>query len=264
MAEKSLQWFDSHCHIHEDPDPRELITQGVAEGLGGVVLVGTTYKTTKQALNVAAALRVEFADISIGATAGIHPHDAGDALVNSMADFESFVESSLRPSLCAIGECGLDFFYDYSDRDSQRKVFLRQIDLANRSKLPLVIHTRDAWDETFAILSTNAETPIIFHCFTGGPAELERCLEFDSYVSFSGIVTFKKSQDNAEAALVCPVERMLVETDSPYLTPVPLRGNRNVPQNVALVGQFIAKLKEIDVRELAAVTSNNARTAFSI
>jgi TatD DNase family protein len=135
--------------------------------------------------------------------------------------------------------------------------------LAHQFQLPLIIHTRDAWDDTFDILRAEG-TPeqTIFHCFTGGPDEARRCLDIGAFLSFSGIVTFKTAQDVAEAATLCPLDRILVETDSPYLAPVPHRGRTNQPANVAVVGTHVADLKHINPAEMARVTTHNACIAF--
>ncbi|MDA8118416.1 MAG: TatD family hydrolase [Actinomycetota bacterium] len=258
------RWFDSHCHAHEDEDPAATAAEGLENGLVGMMLIGTTAATTERAIKVATELRPRFPQLSIAATAGIHPHDADEALAGSWEAFTRMVVEAPAGVLAGIGECGLDFYYDYSDRNAQREIFLRQIELANSLSLPLVIHTREAWDDTFELLREHSRTRIVFHCFTGGPAELKRCLEFDSLISFSGIVTFKSAAENAEAATLCPTERMLVETDSPYLTPVPYRGKPNKPHFVSLVGEFIAARRGMDPAELAAVTAANARAVFGL
>ncbi len=264
MPVSANAWFDSHCHIHEDPDPAKTLAECVENDISGLVLIGTTLATSRLALQVADQLKSGFPGVALAATGGIHPHDAAEALTDHFADFEKLITTASGSSLRAIGECGLDYFYDYSDRVSQREVFIRQIELANQLSLPLVIHTRDAWEETFSILADFAATPIIFHCFTGGVDELNRILEFESVVSFSGIVTFKNSAINAEAAKACPLDRMLIETDSPYLTPVPFRGQKNLPYFVSQIGQFIAGLKGMDPKTVADATKLNAMRVFSI
>jgi TatD DNase family protein len=163
----------------------------------------------------------------------------------------------------AVGEAGLDYYYDHSPRDHQRIAFAEQIAIAHEMNLPLIIHTRDAWDETFDILEAETvPTRTIFHCFTGGPDEARRCLDLGAYLSFSGIVTFKSATDVAEAAVLCPPDRLLVETDSPYLAPVPRRGQANRPENVTLVGTHIAHLRNMQPVDVAHLTSHNARIAF--
>jgi TatD DNase family protein len=163
----------------------------------------------------------------------------------------------------AVGECGLDFHYDHSPRDTQRSVFVEQIQLAHTLELPLVIHTREAWAETFEILRAEGVPPqTIFHCFTGGAAEAEDCLRLGAFLSFSGIVTFKTATDVQDAARLCPLDRLLVETDSPYLAPLPHRGKPNQPANVALVGEFIAGLRGEDAEVIAAATVAATCLAF--
>ena len=162
-----------------------------------------------------------------------------------------------------MGEAGLDYYYEHSPREAQRAAFADQIQIAHQRNLPLVIHTRDAWDETFDILrAESVPERVIFHCFTGGPDEARRCLELGAFLSFSGIVTFKNATGVAEAARMCPNDRVLVETDSPYLAPVPHRGRTNQPAHVADVGRFVADLRNSAVDEFAALTSANARIAF--
>ena len=175
----------------------------------------------------------------------------------------SIVDLVTAARVVAIGEAGLDYYYDHSPRDVQRIAFAEQIQLAHQLDLPLIIHTRDAWDETFDILRGEAAPKqIIFHCFTGGPDEAQRALDIGAFLSFSGIVTFPSASDVADACVICPTDRILVETDSPYLSPVPLRGRTNQPANVAVVGHHVAKLKGLDPTEFAILTSANARIAF--
>jgi TatD DNase family protein len=165
----------------------------------------------------------------------------------------------------AIGECGLDYHYDLSPRPQQREAFAAQVELALRHRLALVVHTREAWDETFDILASVGVPPgTIFHCFTGGAGEARRALDLGAWLSFSGIVTFKNAGDVRAAAALCPLERLLVETDSPYLAPVPFRGQQNSPRLVPVVGAAVAAVKGIDVAEVEAASWANAETAFGL
>ena len=162
-----------------------------------------------------------------------------------------------------VGECGLDYFYDHSPRPEQRVAFAAQIQLAHERSLPLVIHTRDAWEETFDILDAEGVPErTIFHCFTGGPAEARQCLQRGAYLSFSGIVTFKTATELHDAARLCPLERMLVETDSPYLAPVPHRGKANQPAYVTHVVQALSDLRSQPLDEVRSATVANACLAF--
>jgi TatD DNase family protein len=165
----------------------------------------------------------------------------------------------------AIGECGLDYHYDHSPRDVQRAAFAAQVALAHERGLPLVIHTREAWADTFAVLAAEG-TPAttVFHCFTGGPDEARRCLDLGAYLSFSGIVSFKTATDVRAAAALCPDENLLVETDAPYLAPVPHRGRRNEPAYLPAVGAALAAATGRDIEAVAALTDRNARVAFRL
>ncbi len=165
----------------------------------------------------------------------------------------------------AVGETGLDYYYDHSPREVQQRVFAEQIQLANDHRLALVIHSRDAWDDTFAVLA-DAGVPerTVLHCFTGGPDEARRALDIGATLSFSGIVTFKGAPEVQAAAAICPLDRLLVETDSPYLAPIPHRGRPNRPAWVPHVGQFIADLRDMPVGDLARATTDNAATFFAL
>jgi len=202
------------------------------------------------------------------ATIGLHPHDAVDGVDSLDAVLAAELGSDADPGdrvVVGIGECGLDYHYDHSPRPVQREAFALQIELAHRHDLALVIHTREAWDDTFDVLAA-AGVPqrTIIHCFTGGPDEARRCLDLGASLSFSGVVTFKNAQDVRDAAALCPPDRLLIETDSPFLTPVPHRGSPNEPARVPLVGAAIAQVKGMTTAEVAALTTANARTAFGI
>jgi TatD DNase family protein len=194
----------------------------------------------------------------VWATVGLHPHDA----VNGV---DSIVGLLGEPEVVAVGECGLDYYYDHSPRDVQRAAFATQIALANERSLPLVVHTRDAWDDTFDILRAEGmPASTIFHCFTGGPDEARVCLDLGGYLSFSGIVSFKTADALREAAALCPTDRLLVETDSPYLAPVPHRGRPNQPAYVPLVGAAVAAARNVAVEAIEHDSSMNAAIAFRL
>ena len=255
MRPRHLEWTDSHCHVHDAriPDGTEAAVQAAAEaGVTTLISVGCDRETSLAAIAVAEI------HPQVYATVGLHPHDAvnGVDTIVDLFDVEGIV---------AIGECGLDYYYDHSPREVQQRVFAEQIALANDRALPLVIHTRDAWDDTFAVLAdVGVPSRTVFHCFTGGPDEARRALDAGALLSFSGIVTFKGAPEVQAAAALCPLDRMLVETDSPYLAPVPHRGKPNRPAWVPHVGQHIADLRDIPVAEVAAATTANARNVFSL
>jgi TatD DNase family protein len=247
-------WFDTHCHVH---DPAfgggdAAVEAARRAGVGGMITVGCDRATSLAAIDVASR------HPDVWATVGLHPHDASRGI-------DSIVDLLDTDSIVAVGETGLDYHYDHSPRDVQRQVFAAQIQLAHERRLPLVIHTRQAWDDTFDILTAEG-TPerTVFHCFTGGPAEARRCLDAGASLSFSGIVTFKSAVELQEAATLTPLDRLVVETDSPYLAPVPHRGKPNQPEWVTLVGRFIADLRDMPTDELAAVTSANAARLFRL
>ena len=248
-----MEWIDTHCHVYDDKMPgedRASVANARDAGVVSMIVIGTDADTTRRALDIAARHDGVFA------TVGLHPHDAKNGV-------DTICEFLAEPFVVGIGECGLDYHYDHSDRAVQRKAFAEQIAIAHERDLPLVIHTRSAWDDTFAILDSEG-TPrrTIFHCFTGDVAEAEGCVARGAYLSFSGIVTFKTADDIRRAATWCPAERVLVETDAPYLAPVPHRGKPNEPALVSVVGEYVAGLRNIGVDECAQLTTGNARLAF--
>lgn len=247
-------WTDSHCHIPDDASGDEIVARAVASGVTRVIAVGTDRERSIAAISVAGR------HPGVSATVGLHPHEA-TAGSESIAD----LVDPASPVVVGVGECGLDFYYEHSPREAQRKAFAEQVQIAAERDLTLVIHTRDAWDETFDILQ--GETlpgRWVLHCFSGGPRELRRCLDLGGYVSFSGIVTFKKADDVRAAAAACPLERILVETDSPYLAPVPHRGKANEPAWVGIVGAAVGALRQLSPEAIAQATWDNATAAFRL
>ena len=247
------KFFDSHCHVHDERMPggtSAAIVEARNQFVVGMVTVGCDRPTSLAAIAVAAG------HDDVWATVGLHPHDA-------IQGVDTIVDLLDRPRVVAVGEAGLDYYYEHSPRDVQRNAFAEQIQLAHERKLPLIIHSRDAWDDTFDVLAAE-DTPelTVFHCFTGGAAEARRCLEIGAFVSFSGIVTFKSAVDVQEAALLVPLERMLIETDAPYLAPVPHRGRPNQPAFVSWTAQFIADLRDVPIGMLAWATTANAGVVF--
>ena len=282
-----LEWFDSHCHLQnefgspEGDGPVEphadrlaaTIARASEAGVTRLVCVGTGATSSAEAVALARAMRrpggpAVAEGVAMWATIGLHPHDAVDGVDSLDALLATELGDGTDPGdrvVVGIGECGLDYHYDHSPRPVQREAFALQIELAHRHDLALVIHTREAWDDTFAVLSA-AGVPerTIIHCFTGGPEEARRCLDLGASLSFSGVVTFKNAQDVRDAAALCPPDRLLIETDSPFLTPVPHRGSPNEPARVPLVGAAIAQVKGMTTAEVAAITTANTRAAFGI
>jgi TatD DNase family protein len=251
----TLRWTDSHCHLDDDGLPGgtdAALAAGRAVGVTAFVCVGT------DAARSAAAIAIAGTHADVWATVGLHPHDARHGVA-------TIVDLLHRPRVVAVGECGLDYHYDHSARDVQREAFAAQVALAHDCHLPLVIHTREAWADTLSILAAEGvpETTV-FHCFTGGPDEARRCLDLGAHLSFSGIVSFKTADDVRAAAALCPDDRLLVETDAPYLAPVPHRGRPNEPAYLPAVGAALAAATGRDIDAVAAVTDRNARIAFRL
>lgn len=199
----------------------------------------------------------------IFATVGVHPHEAKDA----PQDFDDRLVELARNARCvAIGECGLDFFYDHSPRDVQRTVFARQIAAARRARKPLVLHVRDAFDEALDVLTAEDARDVggVFHCFTGTWEQGRRALELGFYLSMPGVVTFKNAGELPEVARKSPIDRLLVETDAPYMAPVPHRGKRNEPAFVAHTAAFIAEVRGEDRLAFIEATGANARRLFGL
>ena len=246
-------WTDTHCHIHDDKmafSSDESLSRARDAGVERFVVIGCDTETCTQATALAAHHN------DVWATVGLHPHDATDGV-------DSIVPFINAPRVVGIGECGLDYYYEHSPRDVQMRAFAEQISLAHQHDLTLVIHTRDAWQDTFDVLDAEGmPTNTIIHCFTGGPNEARECVDRGAYLSFSGIVTFKNASELREAAILCPNDRILVETDSPFLAPVPHRGRPNEPAHVGIVGTAIADLRGTDSQEFAAITTANALRAF--
>lgn len=276
-------WFDSHCHLQEKylddggEGANEAVTavmrRAVDAGVSSLVCVGTDAVTSSQALALASAARAGSLGTGMPAawaTVGLHPHEAS----SGTAGISQLVKETVGAAggagdgaavLVAIGECGLDYHYDRSPRDVQRMAFAEQVALARRYDLALVIHAREAWDDLFDVLaSEGVPERTVLHCFTGGPVEARRCLDAGMFISFSGIVTFKNAPEVREAAALCPLDRLLVETDSPFLAPVPFRGKPNEPALVPLVGAVVAEVKGIDATEVASTSSAAASAAFSL
>jgi TatD DNase family protein len=246
-------WVDTHCHVYDPGEGRTVentIAAAREEHVVKMVCVGTARDTSIRANEIA------LANADIFSTVGVHPHDATDGT-------ESIRDLITRDKVVGIGECGLDYHYSHSPHDVQQRVFAEHIQLAHETDHTLVIHSRDAWEDTFRILDTEGmPSRVVFHCFTGGPAEALECTKRGGYLSFSGIITFKNAEDTRAALLEAPRDRVLIETDSPYLAPVPFRGKPNHPALVSLVGAKVAEVLGISEEEASKITTENALRAF--
>ena len=250
---------DSHCHLDYndfEDDFDEIILHMKENGITAALNAGNNVDSLDEQL----ALSEKFPFIYTAV--GVHPHNA-DEYPNITA--EDLVEKSKHKKIVAIGECGLDYYYDYSTKENQHRVFIEQIKAAQETGLPLIIHTRDADDDTISILSDyykKAPFSGEIHCFSGSKRLADFALSIGFYISASGIITFNKSSDLREIFMTVPMDRLLVETDSPFLAPVPLRGHRNEPANVRFVAEKLAQVKDVTFEEIAKVTSENFYNLF--
>ena len=256
-----MRLFDTHAHLHfsdfaEDLDA--VLDRARAAGVRGMVTIGTDRETNGAVVDLAKRLP------DVWATVGIHPHDAGEA---AEADFEALERVAREePRVVGFGEMGLDFFRNLSPPDAQRQAFRRQIDIARRVRKPLVIHCRDAYDETLALLAEEraGETGGVMHCFSGDVEIARRCLDLGLYISLAGPVTYKNARALPDVARFVPEDRLVVETDCPYLPPTPHRGKRNEPAFVALTAALVAELRKDDAERLCDALTANAATLFRI
>jgi TatD DNase family protein len=250
--------IDSHCHLDSsefDADREEVIARALDAGVEHMVAIGTGNGPP----DLEAGIRLADRYPQFYATVGIHPHDAAKA---GQADFDRLAELLSHPNVIALGEIGLDYHYDFSPRQTQTSAFVRQMEIAAAAKKPIVIHTREAWDDTAALLEQHWKPHGIggiMHCFSGGPIEARRALDLGFYLSFGGIVTFPKALDLQAAAKDSPANRILVETDAPYLAPVPKRGKRNEPALIVHTARKLAELRGQSLEEVSRMTSENFR-----
>jgi TatD DNase family protein len=254
-----MMLVDSHCHLDFPELASEragVLARARAAGIGTLLTISTKITEFETIRAIAES------DPDIWCTVGIHPHEAEPQPETSV---DRFVALTQHPKVVGIGEAGLDFYYDHSPRDRQRQVFLTQIRAAREAGVPLVVHTRDADADTAAILAEESQGGAlrgVLHCFSSGMDLAMRGVELGFYISFSGMVTFKKADALRDVVRAVPLERILVETDSPFLAPVPMRGKRNEPAFVVHTARAVAQLKEIDEAELAAATTANFYRLF--
>jgi TatD DNase family protein len=244
---------DSHCHLDDAKfagDLDDVIERAQAAGVTRLMAIGTG--DGPQDLETAIRLADRYPIFQ--ATVGVHPHDAAKATPDT---FDRLAPLLSHPKVLALGEIGLDYHYDFSPRDTQQSVFIRQLALARDAGKPVVIHTREAWTDTLQILREHGDGAGIFHCFTGGPGEARQALDLGFHLSFGGVLTFPKSEPLREAARLAPLDRILVETDAPYLAPVPHRGKRNEPAFLVETVRKLAEIRGITPDDAAQATTRN-------
>lgn len=252
--------FDSHCHLddsryHADRD--QVLTRAAEAGICYIVNPGADLETSRNAVDMAAR------HPNIYATVGVHPHDAKDMDEETLQFIEHLAG---KPKVVAIGEIGLDFHYDFSPRDVQRHWFIQQIRLAKRLRLPIVIHDREANQEVFDTLKAEKafDTGVLMHCYSGSAELAKQYLKHEAMLSIAGPITFSNARKTVEVVQSVPLEHLLIETDGPYLTPIPYRGKRNEPAYVRFVAEMIAEIKGISVEEVGEQTCRNAMGFFRI
>jgi len=275
-----MELIDTHCHLTDRAfaaDRDEVIARAWASGLVGLVCVGYDLRSSR------AALRLAGRDDRIRVAVGVHPHYAGEVLSGARAGLDAFVAElrglARHPKVVAVGETGLDFFRDLSPRQAQRDVFRRHIAVAQELDLPLIVHDRDAHAETVGILqesypvagghesagSPDGRQPAgVMHCFSGDTHMAKACLELGFAISFAGPITYPKSDRGREVALAVPADRILIETDCPYLPPQAHRGRRNEPAYVGEVARELAGVRRTTPEEMASATAANARRVFRL
>jgi TatD DNase family protein len=253
-------FIDSHCHLNYQglaEDQPAVLERARAAGVEAMLNISTRASEWDAVIGTAER------EHDVMASVGIHPHEAD---LHPDVQTETLVARAAHPKVVGIGETGLDYYYDHSDRERQRQCFRAHIAAARETGLPLIVHTRDAEADTFAILAEEmgkGAFPALIHCFTGTPGFAEQVLELGLYVSISGIVTFKKATELQETATAIPLERLLIETDSPFLAPVPHRGKTCEPAFVADTARFLAGLRGESIEALGEATSANFRRLFA-
>jgi TatD DNase family protein len=264
-------YTDSHCHLENkrfDTDRGEVFARALQAGVTTMLAIGNGDGPGTGTLNCAIKLAREHAGVY--ATVGIHPHEAALA---QQADFDELERLARDPKVIAWGEIGLDYYYDHSPREVQQRVFVQQMEMASAAKLPIIIHNRpsdnseNAWDDLFRLLRqhwTSSGLGGVLHCFTGTVEHARAALDLGFMLSFAGNITYPKAQNIRDAAAIAPMDRMFIETDSPYLAPIPHRGKRNEPAFVIEAARQIGELKKVSTEDVGRQTSDNFRRFFEL
>jgi TatD DNase family protein len=271
-----VELTDTHCHIQEiqgisgSPngvqskwakagitDPEPVITAAREADVTRLIAVGTTTADSELAVELAASKQ------QIWASIGIHPHEADGHLADQSL-LDRFTNLALRPEVVAVGECGLDYFYGYSTKENQERLLRLQLELASKYKLPLIFHVREAFEDFWPIFDEFSGVRGVIHSFSATTVELDQILKRGLYIGLNGIMTFTKQQEQLAAAKAVPLDRILLETDAPFLTPAPLRGKICEPKHVRITAEFLSQLRGESFADLTASTTHNARTLFGI
>lgn len=257
----AVSWIDAHCHLDSigEGDAAAIdsaIGRARAAGVDGMVTIGTDLPSSRAAAEIAGLRR------GVWAAVGVHPHEASSLDDAALGELMALATA---PKVVAIGEIGLDYYRDLSPRAVQQEAFRRQVAVAKALRIPVVIHMRDAHEDLFRMLEElGPPQGLVFHCFSGGPDHARRGLELGGYISFAGNISYKSAGDLRAAAAVVPPERLLVETDAPYLAPVPHRGRPNVPANVMDTLRFLADVRGVSAEDLEDQIEQNAAAVFGL
>ncbi len=252
-----MELFDSHCHYNDekfDVDRDNLIKENIEKGITKSVVAGYSIKSSEKAVQIA-----EKYPNNLYAIVGISPNDIEEI------DYDKIKKLALNKNVVGIGEIGLDFYWNKENKNLQKQVFINQINIANELNLPIIIHSREAVMDTLEILKTNnVNKKGIFHCCPLNIELIKEAIKLGYYISFSGNITFKNSKNAYDCVKYVPLEKILIETDSPYMTPEPYRGKRNNPSLVYYVAKKVAEIKEVSLEEIAKITYNNTKNIFEI
>jgi len=256
-----MELIDTHCHLTFDDLARDIegvIARSRAAGVTEWITVGTNLQQNRKAIEFAERFENMYAAV------GIHPHDAKTATAQMLAELKKIAQ---HKKVAAIGETGLDYHYDFSPRQRQKEVFAEHLKIASELGLPVIIHCREAFNETMQILEEHRSTleKVVFHCFSGSPEQAKVVLDKGFYISYTGVVTFKNARIKQEAARIVPLDRLMLETDSPYMSPEPMRKQKvNEPALMIHTARFLAELKQMDLEDLAQAVTASARVFFAL
>lgn len=257
-----MEFFDSHSHLNDekfDEDRTDIINKLKVEGITKFITNGFSLESSKKAIEIAKNSDFTYA------TVGISPNDIPQNEEEVWKQIEQIKQIAKNENVVAIGEIGLDYYWNNDNKELQLEVFKKQIEIANELNLPIVIHTRDAIMDTLQVLKENTvKNKGVFHCCPLNRELVKEALKLDFYISFSGVITFKNSKNADEIINMVPIDKILIETDSPYLAPEPVRGTRNTPINVKLVANKVSVCKGISIEEVAKTTFNNANKLFKL
>jgi TatD DNase family protein len=255
-----MELVDTHCHLHFADyftEPNKVVAAAKEAGVTRLINIGTSLKDSKKAVNFAQS------EDGVWATAGVHPHDASNFLaqVNSVKILERLLS---QPKVVAVGEIGLDYYRNRSPKEDQEKALRAQLETGLKMGLPFVFHVRDAWSDFWKIIDDYKGIAGVAHSFNSGLADLDKVLTRGLYVALNGIMTFTKNESQLEAAKAVPLNKLVIETDAPFLAPVPFRGKTCEPKHVAVIADFLANLRGEEPEHLARITTQNATNLFGL